>query len=367
MKAFHCSCGNTIFFENSQCTRCGAELGWCPTCRSITSLFQMPEGGVRCGHAECGARLSKCRNYDVEKVCNRCLPWQAESTHMGALCDYCRFNDTIPDLTIAGNREKWARLEAAKRRLLYTLDLLQLPYGRKVEGFEPDLSFDFKADIDSKSRWWWVMGREERVYTGHANGKITINIREADPVELEKTRVQFHEAHRTVIGHFRHEIGHYYWQMLVLNRSEEAFKAVFGDHENPNYTEAQRRYYSEGPKENWRSHYISAYASMHPWEDFAETFASYLDMVSVLDTAMNMGLGQSLDPLASGLSSMVDRFVQLGLVLNEMNRALGLLDYVPEVFTPCIVAKMEFVHNLLARAGGRPSGTGTVASYNPLR
>lgn len=193
----------------------------------------------------------------------------------------------------------------------------------------------------------------ERVYTGHANGKITINLREADTVEREKTRVQFHEAHRTVIGHFRHEIGHYYWQMLVQNRCEDLFKAAFGDHEYPTYVEAQQWYYSGGPRESWPDHYISAYASMHPWEDFAETFAACLDMFSVLDTAMNMGLGEGLDPLSASLEAMVDRYIHLGIVLNEMNRALGLLDFVPEVFTPPIVAKMQFVHELLAQAGGR--------------
>lgn len=248
----------------------------------------------------------------------------------------------------------WGRLEAAKRRLLYSLDLLNLPYGREKDGFTPSLSFDFKADVVHKSKWWWSMGREERVYTGHADGKITINLREADTVEREKARVLFQEAHRTVIGHFRHEIGHYYWQMLVPGKCEADFKATFGDHENPNYADSQKRYYEDGPAPDWQSSYVSSYATMHPWEDFAETFATYLDMVSVLDTALHMGVGDSCNPTVAGLPIMVERYARLGVVLNEMNRAMGLTDLVPEIFTPAVVAKLNYVHELV-RAAAKPT------------
>lgn len=350
MRSFHCSCGETVFFENSQCLACRKELGWCPACSGITPLETDPEGRLKCSNSSCGALLVKCHNYEVEQVCNRCLTASSESGTDSRLCDYCRFNDTIPDLDVPGNRELWRRLETAKRRLLYTLDLLRLPYGTSDDGVVPPLSFDFKADITRPGRWWWSMGKDERVYTGHADGKITINLREADSVEREKNRVSFQEAHRTVIGHFRHEFGHYYWQMLIPGRCESEFKAAFGDHGNPTYSEAQQRYYSEGPQENWQGTFISAYATMHPWEDFAESFATYLDMVSVLDTAFHMGVYESLDPTSAGLSEMVDRYVQLGVVLNEMNRAMGLLDLVPEVFAPPIVAKLNFVHDLLRQA-----------------
>jgi hypothetical protein len=244
----------------------------------------------------------------------------------------------------------WGRLEAAKRRLLYTLDLLKLPYGSKLESFEPPLSFDFKADTTRAGKWWWSLSKEERVYTGHADGKVTINLREADPVELEKSRVLFQEAHRTVIGHFRHEIGHYYWQMLVLKKCESDFKAVFGDHENPGYSDSQDRYYKEGPPKDWQARYISSYATMHPWEDFAETYATYLDMVSVLDTAFHMNVYKSLNSTTSELREMLSRYIELGVVLNEMNRAMGLLDLVPEIFAAPIVEKLQFVHRLVRDA-----------------
>jgi hypothetical protein len=267
------------------------------------------------------------------------------------LCAYCNFNDTIPDLTVPGNREMWERLEKAKRRLLYTLDLLELPYGKISDGDLRRLNFDFKADAVGKpNQWWWSLGKEERVYTGHAGGKITINLREADTVEREKARVLFQEAHRTVIGHFRHEIAHYYWDMLVKGKAESEFKAIFGDHESPTYAESQGKYYKDGPVPDWQLRFISAYAAMHPWEDFAETFATYLDMVSVLDTAMHMGVQPSCDPVASDLSVMVSHYIKLGVMLNEMNRAMGLIDYVPEILVTPVIAKMQYIHELLRNA-----------------
>lgn len=316
----------------------------------MTSLIPADGGRFLCANPACNTSLVKCHNYSVEQVCNRCSTGTNDANGNAPLCDYCRFNDTIPDLAVPGNREMWRRLETAKRRLLYTLDLLKLPYGGEQEQFDLPLTFDFKADISQTRKWWWSMGKEERVYTGHANGKITINLREADTVELERRRVLFQEAHRTVIGHFRHEIAHYYWQMLVPHGCEQEFKATFGDHENPTYADSQQRYYTDGPLPDWQSRFVSPYATMHPWEDFAETFATYLDMVSVLDTALHADLGVPLDPTTADLLTMVERYIRLGVVLNEMSRAMGLIDYVPEVLVPPVVSKLAFVHNLVRRA-----------------
>jgi len=350
MKTFGCRCGNTVFFENTKCVACDHELGWCPACQNVTTLLPADGGRFHCGNDSCTSVLAKCHNYAVEHVCNRCCLVPDDSSKPAEFCDYCRFNDTIPDLSVPGNKEMWQRLEAAKRRLLYTLDLLKLPYGKSEDGVPLPLAFDFKADVVHKRKWWWAMGKEERVYTGHADGRITINLREADTVEREKSRVFFQEAHRTIIGHFRHEVAHLYWQMLVQGICEPEFKAAFGDHENPTYADAQQRYYEEGPKKDWQVNYVSAYATMHPWEDFAETFATYLDMVSVLDTALHMRVAESCDPTTADLPTMVERYVSLGIVLNEMNRAMGLIDLVPEILLPPIIAKMQFVHELVRAA-----------------
>ena len=343
-----------MFFENNQCVACLSELGWCPSCSSLRSLVRDSNGGYRCGHDSCGLMLTKCHNYAVESVCNRCVVAdtlsEVTTNDTYAFCDHCRFNDTIPDLSVAGNREKWLSFEQGKRRLLYTLDLLRLPYGDENDDDEPRLSFDFKEDVIPESKWWRMKPKEERVYTGHASGKITINLREADHVEREKARVSFNEAHRTIVGHFRHEIGHYYWDLLIKNKCEADCAKVFGDHENPSYGDALQKYYDEGPPTGWQSHFISSYATMHPWEDFAETFATYLNMVSVLDTALNMGFISNLDLTHTDVKTISEQYVRLGVLMNELNRAMGLLDLVPQVLAPQIIEKLAFVHDMLRRA-----------------
>jgi hypothetical protein len=120
MRTYRCVCGSTIFFDNSQCLACSHELGFCPACRGLVALLPQDNGQLHCGNPRCGAELAKCANYSQHQVCIRCVRAPAEAD---ALCDCCRFNDTIPDLNIAGNRQKWYRLEAAKRRLFYDLGI----------------------------------------------------------------------------------------------------------------------------------------------------------------------------------------------------------------------------------------------------
>ena len=352
MKIYTCTCGQSLFYENSQCLRCGAELGYCPVCSSLNPLRALDEPGrYLCGNPNCGALLVKCSNYTEYNVCNRCVSVPMDGSPPPKYCDCCRYNQTIPDLSVPGNWEKWYRLEAAKRRLFYDLDLLNLPHGTAADGFAPPLSFDFKADVIPCDDFWRRMGAEERVYTGHANGKITINIREADEVERERLRVDMGEAHRTLIGHFRHEIGHYYWEVLVKGRHDTEFTAVFGDPFNPDYAAAMDTYYRNGPPAGWANQFVSAYAAMHPWEDWAETFAMYLDMVSGLETAVQIGFVPDPWFKADDMDWMVSRFQRLGIGLNEMSRTMGLLDMVPEVMVQPVVEKMRLVHALCLRAG----------------
>ncbi len=354
MRTYKCNCGNTLFFDNSSCLACGREVGFCPTCRLISTLLPDEEGGYTCGNSACGSKIAKCANYAEHDVCNRCVP--AEQVAAQPLCDCCRFNVTIPDLSVEGNLQKWYRLEAAKRRLFYDLGELGLPYGTAADGVDPPLAFDFKADVIPKSVYWRSGDTGgEKVFTGHADGKITINIREACDVEREKLRVDLGEAHRTLIGHFRHEVGHYYWDLLIRGRREPEFIAVFGDHNQPTYAEALEHYYENGPKTDWQLSFVSAYATMHPWEDFAETWATYLDMVSALDTAANNGFACTTDAIHAELDDMVVRYQELGVALNEISRSVGLLDVVPEVIVTPVVEKLRYVHELV-RQGRQENG-----------
>lgn len=356
MKKLQCTCGNKLFFENSQCVSCQREAGWCPVCNSLHAMEPTTNGHYRCTNPTCQAQVVKCYNYSAYNVCNRMVALQTQPQQNGqCLCRYCQFTQTIPDLSVEGNPSKWYKLEVAKRRLLYLLDVLGLPYGTRAENFELPLSFDFKEDLQPPALLGWMgIGAEGKVYTGHADGKITINIREADPVEREKLRVAFGETQRTLIGHFRHEIGHYYWQLLIQNKENEveAFKAIFGDHENPSYADAMTQYYQNGPKAYWAKSYISAYATMHPWEDFAETWGTYLDMVAVLDTAENAELLQlpAADLVDNQLETMLLRYADLSLRVNEVNRSLGLPDLLPETFSDPVVEKLTYIHRLIQRS-----------------
>jgi hypothetical protein len=364
MRTFRCTCDNSLFFDNSVCLRCNHEVGFCPVCDALQPLLPQPEGGFRCGNPACAAALVKCENYKTHNVCNRCarvpVKAAAEAPSVNAaspsasapepiFCDYCEFNDTIPDLNVPGHAEKWYRLESAKRRLLYELELLGLPLRLPESDPRPKLQFRFKADVEPKKILWFAMGKKEQVFTGHASGVITINIREANDAEREKLRVGFGEAHRTLIGHFRHEIAHYYWEILVLGRDEARCVEVFGNHEKPTYGEALDAYYKKGPPGDWRNRFVSAYSTMHPWEDFAETFATYLDMVSVLDTATHAEFIR-VRPRFGDFDAMIAQYKTLGIGMNEINRSMGLLDLVPEVFVEPVREKMRYVHDLISAA-----------------
>lgn len=367
MKNYQCSCGNRLFFDNTNCLACGLDVGFCPQCQNMTSLTPQSDGTMQCGHSKCKASLIKCSNYLQYNVCNRCVAAPSESSEPGTvanlpkavLCDCCRFNHTIPDLTVTGNREKWARLEAAKRRLIFDMDLLKLPYGTAADGIDPPLAFDFKGDVLAPNNRTHSLSQGGRVFTGHDGGTITINIIEADDVEREKARVTLGEPQRTLLGHFRHEIGHYFWDLLVKDKCESEFITVFGDHHSPTYTEALETYYKNGPPANWPENYISAYATMHPWEDFAETWATYFNLISELDTAVNVQLIAGEGIRKMDLPALVVQSQTLGIALNEMNRSLGLMDAVPKPLVTPVVEKLKFIHELVrtAKTEMTPSGT----------
>lgn len=342
MRTYSCTCGNPLYYENTRCLRCGAELAFCPACRRLAPLTLEPTGLYRCGHVDCGAELIKCDNYRRHQVCNRAIRWRAHGGLQERLCDCCRYNRVIPDLSTPGNLDRWRRLEAAKRRMFYGLDLLGLRYGKAEDGFSPPLSFEFKADASDGGA---VAGRP--VLTGHASGCVTINIGEADDAEREKLRVQFGEDQRTLLGHFRHEMGHYYWELLVRGRAEDECKAAFGDHDQSSYAQALERHYQAGPPGDWRQRYVSAYATMHPWEDFAETFSTFLDMVCLLDTARHLGFCEIDVASRPAADVMTVEYQRLGMALNEMNRAVGLGDAVSIVLAAPVVEKLRFIRRLV--------------------
>lgn len=280
----------------------------------------------------CGAAVRLCANRVAHQACNGAV----EASGEDPLCLYCGFNQVIPDLSNPQNLQQWRRLEAAKHRVLYEVERLGLPLDRSTTSETPELKFDFMSSQNGA------------VSTGHANGLITIDIAEADSVHREKTRVEFGEPQRTLVGHFRHELGHFYWELIVAKSYLDEFRGLFGSELEPTYSDAQQQYYANGPIENWQDTYVSGYASMHPWEDFAETFATYLDMAAIVSTATHFGrIRSSAHP--NDFPQMLSTYLEIGVVANEFNRDMGLLDLVPEVFNERIIEKLKFIHEMRLR------------------
>jgi hypothetical protein len=253
-----------------------------------------------------------------------------------AFCLACRLNRVIPDLSSSWNRLLWGRIEMAKRRLVYDLLNHALPFEA--------LSFAFLADFPAAAEFT-EDGTDGRVMTGHAHGVITINIAEADDVAREQMRVAMNEAYRTLLGHFRHESGHFFWELLIRSDAGrlEACRALFGD-DRDDYKASLDRYYEDGPAPDWSVRCISAYASSHPWEDWAETWAHYLQMTDALETAGEAPAFTGV-PEPQDFDEMVAAWIPLTTSINSMNRSLGLADAYPFALAPATIEKLRFVHD----------------------
>jgi hypothetical protein len=291
-----------------------------------------------------------CANAAYE-VCNWLIPAAAPDIY----CAACRHNRMIPDLSLPANLAKWRALETAKHRLFYTLLQLHLPVETQSES-PSGLAFQFLADDPPSG---------SSVLTGHADGVITINLAEADDAERERRRHEMGEPYRTLLGHFRHEIGHYYWNRLIGNTPHlDEFRRIFGD-ERRDYDAALADYYARGAPADWSEHFISAYASSHPWEDFAETWAHYFHMIDTLETAHVAGLavnpklarsaGAVFDfhPRDSDMDRLVEAWQALTITVNSLNRSMGLHDLYPFVLGPHAVAKLAFVKQRIAEMSPR--------------
>ncbi len=347
MKLFKCqNCELILFFENRNCTRCGCVLGYLPVENQLSAL--QPAGNDLWQLMALPGALSKfCENAKYD-ACN----WLIPATSHEKFCIACRHNRTVPDLSDEKNMENWRKMEFAKHRLFYTLLRLQLPLPNRVDDPEHGLAFDFLADTDP----------DKKVLTGHDEGIITLALKEADDAQRETMRTQMHEPYRTLLGHFRHEIGHYYWDRLIRDQQrQDESRAVFGD-DRMDYAEALKRHYNEGAPANWQENFVSTYATSHPWEDFAETWAHYLHIVDSLETSNAYGIAvhpnitnekvlhatATIDPyLLTSFEEFIDVWLPLTYAMNAMNRSMGLSDIYPFILSPNVIAKLSFIHQLV--------------------
>jgi hypothetical protein len=354
MQPSQCTCGQPLFFENTRCLGCGAEVAYDPVRRRLGAVTPTGEGlWTVCGEALDPPPLFRlCAHRPAASSCN----WLVPASDPAAICLSCRLTRTVPPLDRPRNAARLLHLETAKRRVVSMLQRLGLPLAPKSRDPETGLAFDFLESLPG----------EPAVMTGHAAGTITLNVAEADDDYREKNRESLREPYRTVIGHIRHELGHYYWDLLVRDTAWlEPFRQVFGD-ERADYGEALNRHYAEGPAPDWPARCISSYASAHPWEDWAETWAHYLHIRSTLETATLYRLDISQSPVrvtpftsdavaavplppsppeaVTAFLEWINAWIRLTAVLNETARSMGQPDTYPFVLNGPVVAKMFFVH-----------------------
>jgi len=359
MKIFTCGqCGNVLYFENVRCEKCQAPLGYLPDANLLLPLAE-DGNGVRAIGAE-GERhgaLRRCANA-AHDACN----WLLTESEHGDYCRSCRHNRVVPDLSDPAKLPAWRSVQQAKHRLFYSLLRLDLPLIPRLSGGNEGLCFDVLADLPDGPR----------VMTGHDNGLITLALSEADDVERQRRRLAMAEPYRTLLGHLRHEIGHYYWDVLVrdVGRLDEC-RASFGD-DSEDYGAALQRHYADGPPPDWQARFVSAYASAHAWEDFAETFGHYLHITDTLEMGTAFGVSLrprlrtpdaaslstrlDLDPFrAPDFSDIIDAWLPMTLMANNLNRCMGESDLYPFVLSDPVVTKLAFIHRLVqpdAASGG---------------
>ncbi len=356
VRLFECQhCGQLLYFDNTQCERCGHVLGYLPDQTMLSALIEDGADSWR-ALADPDRSVRFCANADHD-ACNWLVPADAAD----AFCRACRLNRTIPNLAEGDNLLLWQRLETAKHRLVYGLLRLGLPLVSKFDDAENGLAFDFLAGSGA------TFQEGPNIVTGHAQGLITIDIAEADDAERERHRRDMAEPYRTLLGHFRHESGHHYWERLVRDGVwHQAFREMFGD-ERRDYGAALDTHYTRGPPPDWQERYVSGYASAHPWEDFAETWAHFLHIVDTLETAVFFGLRihpkagrhpvlkmeSDFDPYRQGdFDALVEAWLPVTYAVNSLNHSMGQPDLYPFVLAPAVIGKLRFVHGLIH--GRRP-------------
>lgn len=387
-RIYECVCGEVLFFRSGQCPRCERALGFCTETGLVEPLEPLGETSDRWRFARDDGAAPRawwrCANLETPSDCNWLLPVDdARDPARPRLCAACGLNRVVPDWSVEENARRWRRIEIAKRRVISSVLGMGLPLCSRFDGDPYEgLAFDVLAPLPGSPP----------VMTGHVSGVITVNLDEADDQSREAMRLRMHEPYRTVLGHLRHEIGHYYWDVLVRDEPErlEAFRAVFGD-ERADYAAALATHYDAGPPADWRERWISGYASSHPWEDWAETWAHYMHMVDALDTASSLGLniadtviepapdalpvppGQAPARARSAYADLFDAWSTLVRALNQMSRSMGERDFYPFVVADAARQKLEFVHDLIAacrerrlRLGDAPAAAGPSSPMVPV-
>ena len=335
MKKLTCDCGQPVYFEHQQCFNCNRLLGFDPLQRELVCV-ETAENGTLVDSQ--GSTFQLCANRRDFDVCNGLVP-VTEQTTSDSLCTSCALNRTVPFTERPENVDRWRKMEVAKRRMLAGLGQLGLT-DLEAGLHTGKLRFDFVEDQRSHPEV-----AEQFVSTGHFDGLITINLLEAEATERVAQQESLGEAYRTLLGHFRHEAAHFFYRRLATDLV--VFEALFGDPET-DYALANEQYYEHGPPDRWEQNYISAYASSHPLEDWAECFAHLLHLHDTLETAITNGL-VDVKEMPESLAEKLSIWRVFSAALNQATRSLGLGDAYPFFITENVEKKLQFVQDSITR------------------
>jgi hypothetical protein len=353
MRLFRCdNCGNPIHFDNRVCLNCGFRLGFAPEALGMYALTPHEHDPMLWRRVDNPVRVYRFCANATHDICN----WLVPESDPEPFCQACRHNGLVPDPNTEVGLKRWRRINDAQRNLFYAFLRWDLPHPTRKEDPEGGLLFDLKNDEILPD------GSCKPALIGHDEGHIVIRTAEADDLTREQQRELMNEPYRTLLGHFRHETGHFIWNRLVRDTEKfDSFRAVFGD-ERADYGEALQKHYGEGPPSGWGANYISYYATTHPWEDFAECFAHVLHIVDTLETAHIYGIAlapvahtelaaeATFDPYTVlDFNRIADVWIPLSVALNAIHHSMGERDLYPFILTPAIRAKLAYVHGLITR------------------
>jgi hypothetical protein len=374
MKTFKCSCKSNqiLFFESVSCISCKKVVGLDDEFNKVEPYEFDQDSRHYFKLNNPNVHYQKCDNNVDFNACNGMVnlsTYVPSEDKDEVLCFACRFNEIIPDLSVIEHIPLWRKMETEKRRALYTLKALSLPLANLRQDPETGLSFDFTTGRDVSDHFISRLAGSEMVFTGHDEGHITINLAEADDVARFHTKHAMGEKYRTLLGHFRHELGHYYFNHLIAGSLEKhaLCKKYFGDDEL-DYQESLKKHYEKGAPSNWRDSFISEYATMHPCEDWAETWAHYMHIIDTLETAKDFSISGSTNgntdkaentgdlnlpqdaffiSSQTSITNILNTWVKFSVILNSLNRSMGMNDAYPFVFTQPIRTKLSFIHHAI--------------------
>lgn len=311
VKRLHCpTCGNEVFFDSIECVRCRTGLAVEIRGRGALSVLD-------------ASTTTPCARRSVWS-CN----WPAEPGAFDQLCASCR----LVDPNIWAHDPRMVPFQTAQRRALYQLAELGVPW----------------RDVDPALRFVYLSKTADPDATiGHRGGEITLDIDEADPAYGERIRANLGEHYRTPLGHLRHELGHFVWLTMVANDPDRlaAFRERFGD-ERDDYAAALERHYQRVDDLSWRDRHVSFYASAHPWEDFAESWAQVMHVHDVVETGAAWGVVHApADP--ADARAWLGTSVTASVAANELARAMGMRDLYPFALTEGARTKVEFCWRLV--------------------